>query len=174
MPVRPIVRLGHPALRAPALPITPARLAEPFVQELIEDMIETMREASGIGLAAPQLGVGMQIFVYRRPTSMREPGAVVLVDPCVILLPGEPIYDWEGCLSIPGLLGLVPRSPRVRVKGSDRQGRPLDYVVAGPEARVVQHEFDHLRGRVFLDRMDDLNTLRFESDGPPARGLSHS
>jgi peptide deformylase len=163
MPVRPIVRLGHPALRTPALAVPAGRLAEPELQQLVDDMIDTMRDAHGVGLAAPQLGVELQVFVCEVQGS-ESAAAVplrVVVNPMLTPLAGEMVYDWEGCLSIPDLRGLVPRHPQVRVRGLDRDGGHLDYVANGFEARIVQHEFDHLNGVVFLDRMRDLRSLAY-------------
>jgi peptide deformylase len=164
MPARPIVRLGHPALRTPALPVAPTALSLPESRGLIDDMIETMRAASGVGLAGPQVGVGLQVFVYEAGAREDRDSAIplhVVVNPMLTPLSGEMVYDWEGCLSIPDLRGLVPRHQRVRVRGLDRDGRPLDYVAEGFEARIVQHEFDHLHAVVFLDRMRDLKSLSF-------------
>ncbi|MEA2693162.1 MAG: peptide deformylase [Acidobacteriota bacterium] len=164
MPARPIVRLGHPALRIPAQPVAPGQLALPATQELIDDMIETMRAASGVGLAAPQVGVGLQLFVYEAALREdRDPGIPLraVINPMLTPQSGEMVYDWEGCLSIPDLRGLVPRHPAVRVHGLDRLGQPLDYLATGFEARIVQHEFDHLHAVVFLDRMRDFKTLAF-------------
>jgi peptide deformylase len=160
MPVRPIVRLGHPALRTPAQPVPPDRIGEPEIQSLIDDMVETMREAHGVGLAATQVGEGVQLFVYQAAGPPEIPLSVV-INPLVTPQAREMSYDWEGCLSIPDLRGLVPRHPRVRVQGLDREGRPLDYGAAGFEARIVQHEYDHLNGVVFLDRMRDFKTLAY-------------
>src|SRR5690349_2468841 len=160
MPVRPIVRLGHPALRTPAKPLPPASLADPAVQALIDDMVEAMHEAHGVGLAAPQLGEEVQIFVYQAAGPPEIPLRVV-INPLITPQVREVVYDWEGCLSIPELRGLVPRHPTVRVQGLDREGRPLDYAVSGFEARIVQHEYDHLNGVVFLDRMRDLRSLAY-------------
>jgi peptide deformylase len=123
-------------------------------------MVETMRDAHGVGLAAPQLGEEVQIFIYRAAGPPEIPLHVV-INPMIASHGRELVYDWEGCLSIPDLRGLVPRHPSVRVQGLDRQGKPLDYVVSGFEARIVQHEFDHLNGVVFLDRMRDLRSLAF-------------
>jgi peptide deformylase len=164
MAVLPIVRLGHPALRTPADPVPVERLAEEELQRLIDDMIETLRAAEGVGLAAPQVGSGWQLFVYEvgdedEPEEDRP--LRVVVNPMVEPHSGELVYDWEGCLSIPDLRGLVPRHPEVRVHGLDRSGEALDYVATGLEARIVQHEFDHLNGVVFLDRMRDLHSLAF-------------
>jgi peptide deformylase len=160
MPARPIVRLGHPALRTPAQTLPPAHIGRPEVQALIDDMIETMHEARGVGLAAPQVGEEVQLFVYQAAGPPELPLHVV-INPMVTPQIREVIYDWEGCLSIPDLRGLVPRHPTVRVQGLDREGEPLDYVVSGFEARIVQHEYDHLNGVVFLDRMRDLRSLAY-------------
>jgi peptide deformylase len=160
MPVRPIVRLGHPALRTPAQPVPPAHLADPAIQALIDDMVDTMREAHGVGLAAPQVGEEAQIFVYQAPGPPEIPLQVV-INPLVTPNAREMVYEWEGCLSIPDLRGLVPRHPTVRVQGLDREGRPVNYIASGFEARIVQHEYDHLNGVVFLDRMRDFKTLAY-------------
>lgn len=168
MPLRPIVHLGHPALRTPAEPLAPERLRDPEIQSLIDDMLETMLEAGGVGLAAPQLGIGHQLFVYAAVDAERpdgdEPELKVRVNPAVEPAPGEPIYDWEGCLSIPDLRGLVPRHPAVRVHALDRHGEPVQELAEGYEARIVQHEYDHLNGIVFLDRMRDLRSLAFSAE----------
>jgi peptide deformylase len=180
MPIRPIVRLGHPALRTVAQAVEPSRLGEPAAQALIDDMIETMRAAHGVGLAAPQVGTSLQVFVYELmppspdqqepppPASERAAAATiplhVVVNPMLTPQAGELVYDWEGCLSIPDLRGLVPRHPAVRVRGLDREGRALDYVADGFEARIIQHEYDHLNGVVFLDRMRDLKALAFREE----------
>ena len=159
MPVRPIVRLGHPALRTVAGALSPESLASSETQQLIEDMVETMHEAHGVGLAAPQVGAEIQLFVYE--SSGHDIPLHVVVNPMITPHERELVYDWEGCLSIPDLRGMVPRHPAVRVQGLDRHGQPLDYVCRGFEARIVQHEFDHLNGVVFLDRMRDFKTLGY-------------
>jgi peptide deformylase len=164
MPARPIVRLGHPALRTPARPLTPDQVGTPELQALVDDMIESMREARGVGLAAPQVGEELQLFVYEAstPPDREQPIPLrVVINPMITPQSGELVYDWEGCLSIPDLRGLVPRHPAVRVQGLDREGKALDFVVEGFEARIVQHEFDHLNAVVFLDRMRDLRSLAF-------------
>lgn len=159
MPVRPIVRLGHPALRAVAGALSPESLASPETQLLIDDMVDTMHEAHGVGLAAPQVAAELQLFVYE--SSAHDIPLHVVVNPMITPHERELVYDWEGCLSIPDLRGMVPRHPAVRVQGLDREGKPLDYVCRGFEARIVQHEFDHLNGVVFLDRMRDFKTLGY-------------
>jgi len=180
MAILPIVRLGHPALRTPALSVEPERIVKRAFQRLIDDMIASMREADGVGLAAPQVGIGSQLFVYEALDPDDDEGGIplrVLINPMVEPEPGEMVYDWEGCLSIPDLRGLVPRHPAVRVRGLDREGGPVDFVAEGFEARIIQHEFDHLNGVVFLDRMRDLHSLAYYDEwerylresGAPAR-----
>ena len=164
MAVLTIVRMGNPVLRTPAAPVPPAMLAEAATQQLIDDMIETMHEADGVGLAAPQIGVDWQLFVYQAEDADDPDDGIplcILVNPALEPMPGELVSDWEGCLSIPDLRGRVPRHPAVRLRGLDREGRPLDRVVEGFEARIAQHEFDHLHGILFLDRMCDLRSLAF-------------
>ena len=169
MKKREIVRLGVPVLREPAEPVPREEIVGEAVQTLVDDMIRAMREAQGVGLAAPQVGEGLQIFVYEvvlpeGEESRTEIPLQVLINPMVEPEAGELVYDWEGCLSIPGLRGLVPRHPQVRVHGLDRQGEAQSFVATGFEARIIQHEFDHLNGVVFLDRMRDLRSLSFEEE----------
>jgi peptide deformylase len=164
MALLPVVRLGHPALRTPAEPVAAGRLRERAFQRLIDDMVETMHEAGGVGLAAPQVGFGVQLFVYEAADEEEPARSIplrVAVNPMVEPQPGELVYDWEGCLSIPDLRGLVPRHPAVRVSALDREGRPQRFLAEGFEARIVQHEYDHLNGVVFLDRMRDLQSLAY-------------
>ncbi len=181
MALRPIVRLGHPALRSPAEAVTPEALAGAPIQAMIDDLFETMAAADGVGLAAPQIAEGLQLFVYTRvrPDGEPEPeGHRVVVNPMIEPLAGTLVYDWEGCLSIPELRGLVPRHPSVRVRALDRDGERVTFVADGYEARIIQHEFDHLNGVVFLDRMRDLRSLAFgdewetymTDDGEPTVG----
>ena len=167
MPKLEIVRLGHPALRTPADPLDPARISDPKMQTLIDDLFETMLDADGVGLAAPQVGLSLQLFVYLAVDPEEpdlEPEQRVLINPMVEPVAGELVYDWEGCLSIPDLRGLVPRHQAVRVFALDRLGERLELRVDSYEARIVQHEFDHLNGVVFLDRMRDLRSLAFGAE----------
>ena len=152
MAIRPILVADEPVLRerTKRVPSFDAGL-----HRLLDDMLATMRDAPGVGLAANQVGVSLQVAVIEVEGRITE-----LVNPQVVKSSGEQV-DWEGCLSIPDLRGLVPRHPAVRVRGLDREGRPLDYVASGFEARIVQHEFDHLNGVVFLDRMRDLHSLSY-------------
>lgn len=167
MPKLEIVRLGHPALRTPAEPLRPEQLDDPATQALIDDLFESMLDAGGVGLAAPQVGRSLQLFVYLavdpdEPDA--EPSRHVLVNPMVEPVAGELVYDWEGCLSIPDLRGLVPRFQAVRVFALDRDGARVERRVESYEARIIQHEFDHLNGVVFLDRMRDLRSLAFGAE----------
>lgn len=168
MTLLPIVRLGHPALRQPADPVAVERLQEDGFQQLIDDMFETMLDAEGVGLAAPQVGLAHQLFVYAAidpdSPSDDEPELLALVNPALQPEAGELVYDWEGCLSISDLRGLVPRHPAVRVQGLDRHGEPVDFRADGYIARIIQHEFDHLNGIIFLDRMRDLRSLAFSEE----------
>jgi peptide deformylase len=183
MSIRPIVKLGHPALRTPARPLARDQVATADVQALIDDMVETMRAARGVGLAAPQVGEELQLFVYLVPAPVPEQSPdpleiplQVVINPMLTPQAGELVYDWEGCLSIPDLRGLVPRHPAVRVQGLDREGGTLDYVASGFPARIVQHECDHLNGVIFLDRMRDLRSLAYadEWDRFVAAGGAHA
>ncbi|MEM6457151.1 MAG: peptide deformylase [Acidobacteriota bacterium] len=170
MPVRPIVRLGHPALRTAAEALDPQRVHDDDVQALIDDLIDTMHDANGVGLAAPQIGIGLQLFIWRAITARTDPEAVpeapvrTVINPMLEPLSGALVTDWEGCLSIPDLRGLVPRRPAVRLHGLDRRGEPMALTLEDYEARIVQHEYDHLNGIVFLDRMPDLRSLAFRDE----------
>ncbi len=166
MAILKVARLGHPILRKVAAPVSPEAILSPEVQRLIDDMIETMREYDGAGLAAPQVHVSKQITVYEVAENPRYPEAdtiplTVLINPRLTPLTEEMAEDWEGCLSVPDLRGRVPRYTRVRVEAYDRRGKKLQYVAEGFHARVVQHETDHLHGKVYLDRMRSLESLSF-------------
>ncbi|HEX2253122.1 MAG TPA: peptide deformylase [Thermoanaerobaculia bacterium] len=168
MPKLDIVRLGHPALRTPAHSVPEAEIGSDEIQRLVDDLVETMREVGSLGLSAPQVGIGSQLFVYEirdEAAVPSEPVALrVVINPMIVAVPGRLVYDWEGCSSSLDLRGLVPRHPSVRVRGLDRQGEALDYTAGGLEARIIQHEYDHLNGMVFLDRMRDLRSLAFSEE----------
>lgn len=165
MATRSIVRLGHPALRTPARPVDPDTIADPAFQQLVDDLFETMEAAEGVGLAAPQVGEEIQLFVYLAVDQREsEDERRVLINPMVEPVAGDLVSDWEGCLSIPDLRGLVPRFPGVRIHALDREGNRVDTTIDGYEARIVQHEFDHLNGVIFLDRMRDLRSLAFADE----------
>ncbi|MEM7481898.1 MAG: peptide deformylase [Acidobacteriota bacterium] len=155
-----LLRLGHPVLRSQADRIADTDIRSEELQQLIDDMVETMTQAEGVGLAAPQVGQVRQVFVFRAPNDEVR----VAINPLMTAEGGELVDDWEGCLSIPGLRGLVPRYPAVRLQALDRDGEAFDEVFEGFSARIVQHENDHLNGVLFLDRMRNLRSLCFTEE----------
>ena len=166
MAILKVARLGHPILRRIAEPVSPEAIRAPEIQQLIDDMLETMDEYDGAGLAAPQVHVSRRIVIYGVRGNPRYPDAdevplTVLVNPTITPATKEFEEDWEGCLSVPEMRGMVPRVTRVKVEGLDRDGKPLRFTAQGFHARVVQHECDHLDGVVYLDRMQSLQTLSF-------------
>jgi peptide deformylase len=166
MSILKVARLGHPVLRAKAKALERAAIATPPVQQLIDDMIETMREYHGIGLAAPQVHESVRIFVAGveeedKRTGETEIVPVAVVNPEITPVGRDLVEDWEGCLSIPDIRGKVPRNRRIRVRGFGRDGEPLDMELEDFPARVFQHENDHLNGILFFDRMKSFETLAF-------------
>src|SRR5215510_13584807 len=159
MSILKVCRLGHPVLRMESQRISRQRLATAETQKLIDDMLETMVEYYGVGLAAPQIHESLAIAVIESHGPRGTIPMTVLVNPEVTVLNEELIEDWEGCLSIPELRGRVPRHRKLRVDALDRHGNRLQFVAEDFFARVVQHEWDHLMGKVYLDRMRDFQTL---------------
>lgn len=164
MTIRNILRMGDPLLWQIAAPVT--EFATPELDRLIDDMFDTMAAAGGVGLAAPQIGVGRQLVVFGFAASARYPDAeavpqTILINPVITSLGDEEASDWEGCLSVPGLRGAVPRWARIRYQGFDPEGKPIDRQVEGFHARVVQHECDHLIGRLYPSRIRDFNRFGF-------------
>jgi len=159
MSILKVSRLGHPVLREKSRPLTPAFLARPETQTLIDNMIETMYEYHGVGLAAPQVHESLLLTVIESQGERGQIPLTVLANPVVTIIGKEMEEDWEGCLSIPELRGRVPRFRKLQVEALDRRGRKLKFVAEGFFARVVQHEYDHLMGNVYLDRMPNLQTL---------------
>ena len=164
MAILKVARLGHPVLRQPADPVPAEAIQTPEIQRLIDDMVETMREYNGAGLAANQVHTLMQICVIEVKDNPRYPEAesiplTVLINPVVTPLSPEMEDGWEGCLSVPDMRGVVPRHTAVRLEAYDREGNRIDVVAKEFLARVIQHETDHLRGVVYVDRMKDLSTL---------------
>ena len=164
MAVRRVLKMGEPLLRQVALPVSrfDAQLAA-----LVADMDDTMRHLSGAGIAAPQIGVGARVVIFELQDNPRYPHIspvpyTVLVNPTLTALTQEESEGWEGCLSVPGMRGLVPRITRVRYQGFDLNGAPIDRTVEGFHARVVQHEVDHLDGILFPQRVRDLRHFGFE------------
>ena len=173
MAVRPVLKMGHPLLRQVAQPVTDFGTAE--LRELVRDMDDTMRALNGAGLAAPQIGVSLRVVIFEVRSNPRYPDAgevpyTVLVNPELSPL-GEATEDgWEGCLSVPGLRGLVPRHRRLRYRGWDVHGLPIDRTVEGFHARVVQHEVDHLDGILYPMRLRSLDDLGYEDTLFPKGG----
>ena len=169
MAILKVSRLGHPVLRTVARGVDPAAITKPAVQRLIDDMFDTMREYSGVGLAAPQVHESVRIFVAgirSKPIGAEvsddeEMPLMALVNPEITLVGSPTDLGWEGCLSIPDIRGRVPRASAVKVKAFDRNGQPVSFTAKGFPARVIQHEFDHLEGILFFDRMKTFESLSY-------------
>jgi peptide deformylase len=165
MAIRPVLKMGDPVLRQVATPV--AKLDTPELHALIADMDETMRALSGAGIAAPQIGVSQRVVIFELTENPRYPHVApvpytVLINPVLTVLGDEQDEGWEGCLSVPGLRGLVPRYTQLRYQGFDARGNPIDRTVSGFHARVVQHEVDHLDGILFPQRVRDMSQFGFE------------
>jgi len=166
MAILKVARLGHPVLRQVTETLTASELRSQTVQQLIDDMIITMKEYDGVGLAADQVHESKQIAVLEVAGNPRYPDKpdvplTVLVNPRITPLSEEMEEDWEGCLSVPDMRGRVPRYKNIRVEAWDRGGKAVSFVAENFHARVIQHEYDHLNGKVYLDRMRDFSTLSF-------------
>ncbi|MGE5547517.1 MAG: peptide deformylase [Solirubrobacterales bacterium] len=162
MAILKIARMGHPVLRRPAAPV--ADPTAPEIQRLIDDMIETMVDAGGAGLAAPQVHVGLRVVIFHAPALRNDGDAIpltVLINPSVETLDDGLQLGYEGCLSVPGMTGEVPRFRKVRYRGLGRHGEPVEREAEGFHARVVQHECDHLDGLLYPMRMRELATFGF-------------
>ncbi|CAN5457675.1 peptide deformylase [soil metagenome] len=178
MSILKIARMGHPVLRSAARALHPSEIRTPRIQQLIDDMFETMKEYQGIGLAAPQVHEGVRIFVAGfgpdaeqaddEDSAMDEDEAdehdvplMALINPEITVIGRETVEDWEGCLSIPDIRGRVPRARRITVSAYSRQGKKVELEASGFTARVIQHETDHLDGILFFDRMKSFQSLTF-------------
>ncbi|KEZ77313.1 peptide deformylase [Salinisphaera hydrothermalis] len=166
MAIRKIARMGHPVLRQPTTPIADPTDGE--IQRLIADMKETLADAEGVGLAAPQVYATWSVMMFFVPPSRAAEDAnddgvplTVLVNPEIEPIGDERVGGWEGCLSIPGLQGYVPRWRRIRYRGLDERGAPIEREAADFHARVVQHEYDHLQGVLYPERMTDMTQFGF-------------
>ena len=169
MAILKVARLGHPVLRQLVPPVDPDAIQGAEIQRLIDDMIETMREYDGVDIAAPQVHVSRQIAVIEVKGNRRYPDApdiplAVFINLEVTPLTPELDEDWEGCLSLIDFRGKTPRYRQVQAKALDRQGRPAEFVATGFHARVLQHERDHLLGKLFIDRMPSFETLSYLSE----------
>ncbi|MGL6109800.1 MAG: peptide deformylase [Rubrivivax sp.] len=166
MAIREILKMGDPRLLRVAAPVSD--FDSPAMLALVEDMFDTMRAANGAGLAAPQIGEDLQLVIFGFEHNERYPEAppvplTVLTNPVIEPVGDELVDGWEGCLSVPGLRGVVPRHARIRYRGFDAKGLAIEREVDGFHARVVQHECDHLIGRLYPTRMRDLRQLGFTS-----------
>jgi peptide deformylase len=164
MSVRTILKMGDPILLRQAAPVT--RFDSSDLHDLIADMFDTMAAAGGVGLAAPQIGVSLQVVIFGFERSERYPDApavpaTILINPEITPLGEEEEDGWEGCLSVPGLRGLVPRFKRIRYRGFNAAGNPIDRSVEDFHARVVQHECDHLIGKLYPMRIRDLSQFGY-------------
>lgn len=169
MAILKIARMGHPVLFTPAQPV--ADPTAPEIARLVDDMFETMEDAGGAGLAAPQVHVPLRLFVFRvsaaRTSGVDDDqprGNTVLINPEITPLGEEKMLCWEGCLSLPGMRGAVPRWQRVRYRGVGPDGGEIVAEASGFHANVVQHEYDHLDGILYPMRMTDLRLFGFESE----------
>jgi len=162
MSILKVARMGHPVLRERARLVSKSDLRDPLMQKLIDDMIDTMHEYHGVGLAAPQVHEGLRLFVALLE---EDPGpkseAVVIVNPEIVPVGSIKEEGWEGCLSIPDIRGMVPRFTEITVSALDREGKAIELVLKNFSARVAQHETDHLDGVLFFDRMTTMQSLTF-------------
>ena len=160
MAILKVSRMGHPVLRRAARAVERAEIRDPRFQKFVDDMIETMHEYNGVGLAAPQVHESLRVFVAMLDSG-DDAEASVIVNPVITPADDRLVEGWEGCLSIPDVRGRVPRSPKILVKALDRQGRTLEIEAEDFPARVIQHETDHLDGILFFDRMTSLVSLSY-------------
>jgi peptide deformylase len=168
MSILKVARMGHPVLRAKARALDRGEVAGASIQKLIDDMIETMIEYHGVGLAAPQVHEGLRVFVASLDAPHDEdergadpPAPMAIINPEIVPIGSEVVEDWEGCLSIPDIRGRVPRAKEIKVKALGRRGERIEIRAHDFPARVIQHETDHLDGILFFDRMRSFETLTF-------------
>ncbi|MBB5192326.1 peptide deformylase [Silvimonas terrae] len=164
MTVRTVLKMGTPSLQEKSAPLT--AFDTPELKALIEDLFDTMHAYNGVGIAAPQIGVNLQVVIFGFESSPRYPDAspvpqTILINPVITPLTDEEEAGWEGCLSVPGLRGEVPRYTKIRYQGFDQHGQPIDRVAEGFHARVVQHECDHLWGILYPQRIRDMTRFGF-------------
>ncbi len=165
--IRPVLRMGDPILFKQAEAVT--QFDTPELHALLQDMEDTMREKNGAGIAAPQIGVSLQVVIFGVGANPRYPDAeevpyTVLINPVLEPVGEEMENGWEGCLSVPGMRGVVPRYKQLRYRGFDQYGAPIDRTVSGFHARVVQHETDHLLGVLYPMRISDLRYFGFNEE----------
>src|SRR3954449_3241618 len=165
MSILKVARMGHPVLRAKARPLEKSEIRSASIQKLIDDMLDTMREYHGVGLAAPQVHEGVRLFVaaldHDEDDEKPEEGPIAVINPEITIVGAEVVDDWEGCLSIPDIRGRVPRAKEIKVRAYDRNGERIELHARDFPARVIQHETDHLDGVLFFDRMKTFESLTF-------------
>jgi peptide deformylase len=166
MAIRTILKMGEPLLLQEASLVSPTSIATDEIQLIIQDLLDTMTAANGAGLAAPQIGVPLQIVVFGFEKNNRYPNEApvpqtILINPIITPLSDEKVNGWEGCLSVPGLRGVVPRFLHIRYQGFDQHGNSVDRQVSSFHARVVQHECDHLIGKLYPMRVEDFTQFGF-------------
>lgn len=176
MTLRTVLRMGDPRLLETARPVL--HFDTPELHDLITDLFDTMHAHDGVGIAAPQIGVGLQVVIFGFQSSERYPDAeavpqTVLINPLLTPLGDAEDEGWEGCLSVPGLRGKVPRYTRLRYQGFDASGQLIEREVEGFHARVVQHECDHLAGVLYPQRIRDMTQFGFTGELFPERGPAH-
>ena len=170
MAIRPIIRMGHPTLRRPARPVQPEEIGNDAMHRLLEDMRDTLRHAGGIGLAAPQIDESLRLAIIEIPGGPSRYGELEPMPSTLFINPRIEVLDpvragyWEGCLSVPGLRGFVERPQHVLVAFQNLRGETLELAFSGFQATVVQHELDHLDGKLFIDRITDSTKLAFEDE----------
>ena len=164
MSILKVARMGHPVLRAKARPLEKAEIKGAVIQKLIDDMIETMTEYHGAGLAAPQVHEGVRLFVAALDAGdddEEDAEVIAVINPEITVIGSDVVEDWEGCLSIPDIRGRVPRAREIKVRALDRTGVRIELSAHDFPARVIQHETDHLDGVLFFDRMKSLGSMTF-------------
>ena len=167
MAIKPVLRMGEPSLAQPSIEVI--EFNTPFLQHLLEDMQDTMQAENGAGLAAPQIGVNLRVVIFGYDTNPRYPDApaiplTILINPKITPLSDEQDDAWEGCLSVPGLRGRVPRYTHIHYQGFDQNGQSFSREVTGFHARVVQHECDHLDGILYPQRMKSMRDFGFREE----------
>ena len=161
MSILKVAQMGHPVLRTRARRLEKSELRNPLLQKLIDDMIDTMHEYSGVGLAAPQVHEDLRIFVALLDDDTKDAEAMAIVNPEIVPANDTMVEGWEGCLSIPDIRGMVPRYSEITVRALDRQGKAIELALKDFPARVAQHETDHLDGVLFFDRMRSMESLTY-------------
>lgn len=167
MTIKPVIKMGNQKLATPSLPVEKFSRSE--LTELIQNMHDTMQEKKGVGIAAPQIGCNLRVIMFGFEHNSRYPNEkpvpfTILVNPIIEILSDEMIDGWEGCLSVPGLRGQVPRHYEIQYSGYDLDGNPISRIAEGFHARIIQHECDHLDGILFPRRIKDMRCFGFEDE----------